>query len=192
MVPAGGVIRIAAPAGASNLFVNVVIEFVGLDPNDYIIVFSLPSGLIFTVQNTPDVEAASDDNDADATGETGIFSVDYDETETSVGAGYYDTEPTVSVMSLRISWRRSSITGCTASATPDSEPDEALRAIADAAPLDSPVLVVSHLPLVGRLTQELIGDDPGFSPGTFVEIVREGDGPARLLRRVGPRDLEGR
>ncbi len=75
---------------------------------------------------------------------------------------------------------------------PESEPDEALRAIADAAPLDSPVLVVSHLPLVGRLTQELIGDDPGFSPGTFVEIVREGSGAARLLRRVGPRDLEGR
>lgn len=75
---------------------------------------------------------------------------------------------------------------------PETEPDDALRAIADATPLDSPVLVVSHLPLVGRLTQELIGDDPGFSPGTFVEIVREGDGPARLLRRVGPRDLDGR
>lgn len=75
---------------------------------------------------------------------------------------------------------------------PESEPDEALRAIADAAPHDTPVLVVSHLPLVGRIAQELIGDDPGFSPGTFVEIVREGDGPARLLRRVGPRDLDGR
>lgn len=75
---------------------------------------------------------------------------------------------------------------------PESEPDDALRAIADAAPLDSPVLVVSHLPLVGRIAQELIGDDPTFSPGTFVEIVREGDGPARLLRRVGPRDLDGR
>lgn len=75
---------------------------------------------------------------------------------------------------------------------PESEPDEALRAIAEAAPLDSPVLVVSHLPLVGRISQELIGDDPGFSPGTFVEILREGEGPARLLRRVGPRDLDGR
>lgn len=73
--------------------------------------------------------------------------------------------------------------------TPDSEPDDALRAIEDAAPGARTVLVVSHLPLVGRLSKELIRDDPGFSPGTFVEIVREGDGPARLLRRVGPRDI---
>jgi phosphohistidine phosphatase len=72
---------------------------------------------------------------------------------------------------------------------PESEPDEALAAILDAVPLATPVLVVSHLPLVGRLAQELIGEDPGFSPGTFVEIVREGDGFARLLRRIGPKDL---
>jgi phosphohistidine phosphatase len=72
---------------------------------------------------------------------------------------------------------------------PEAEPDEALAAILKLAPLVTPVLVVSHLPLVGRLAQELIGEDPGFSPGTFVEIVREGDGDARLLRRIGPRDL---
>jgi len=72
---------------------------------------------------------------------------------------------------------------------PEAEPDEALAAILGAVPLATPVLVVSHLPLVGRLAQELIGEDPGFSPGTFVEIVREGDGDARLLRRIGPRDL---
>lgn len=72
---------------------------------------------------------------------------------------------------------------------PEAEPDDALRAILAAAPLATPVLVVSHLPLVGRLAQELMADDPGFSPGTFVEIVREGDGPGRLLRRIGPRDL---
>ena len=74
--------------------------------------------------------------------------------------------------------------------SPESDPDDALRAIADATPSDRTVLVVSHLPLVGRLSQELICDDPGFSPGTFVEIVREGDAPARLLRRVGPRDID--
>jgi phosphohistidine phosphatase len=73
--------------------------------------------------------------------------------------------------------------------TPESEPDEALRALADIAPLDTPVLVVSHLPLIGRIAQELIGDDPGFSPGTFVEIVRAAGGPAQLLRRVGPQDI---
>jgi phosphohistidine phosphatase len=72
---------------------------------------------------------------------------------------------------------------------PEAEPEDALAAILDLVPLATPVLVVSHLPLVGRLAQELIGEDPGFSPGTFVEIVREGEGDARLLRRIGPPDL---
>ncbi len=72
---------------------------------------------------------------------------------------------------------------------PEGEPDEALEAILGIVPLATPVLVVSHLPLVGRLAEELVGDDPGFSPGTFVEIVRELDGSARLLRRIGPRDV---
>ncbi len=74
---------------------------------------------------------------------------------------------------------------------PERDPDEALQAILDAAPLATPVLVVSHLPLVGRLAERLVGDDPGFSPGTFVEIVCEGDGPARLLRRIGPGEVPG-
>jgi phosphohistidine phosphatase len=73
---------------------------------------------------------------------------------------------------------------------PEAEPGDALAAILDRVPLASPVLVVSHLPLVGRLAQELVGEDPGFSPGTFVEIVRDGDRGARLLRRIGPRDLK--
>lgn len=72
---------------------------------------------------------------------------------------------------------------------PESEPAEALAAILAAAPTASPLLVVSHLPLVGRLSMELTGEDPGFSPGTFVEIVREGEGAARLLRKLGPRDI---
>ena len=74
---------------------------------------------------------------------------------------------------------------------PESEPDEALAAITAAAPLATPILVVTHLPLVGRLAQTLLGEDLSFSPGTLVEIVREGEGVARLIRRIGPRDLAG-
>jgi phosphohistidine phosphatase len=74
---------------------------------------------------------------------------------------------------------------------PEGDPDAALAAIGAAVPLASPLLVVAHLPLVGRLAQELVGEDPGFSPGTLVEIARNGDGTARLLRRIGPQDLAG-
>ena len=72
---------------------------------------------------------------------------------------------------------------------PEVEPEPALAAVLAAAPLASSILVVSHLPLIGRLAQELIGEDPGFSPGTLVEIVRDHDGVARLLRRIGASDL---
>lgn len=72
---------------------------------------------------------------------------------------------------------------------PEIEPRPALQAILRAVPFASPVLVVSHMPLLGGLAQELVGEDPGFSPGTLVEIAREGDGECRLLRRVGPSDL---
>jgi len=72
---------------------------------------------------------------------------------------------------------------------PDGEPGEALAAITAAAPLAPTVLVVTHIPLIGRLAQELVGEELAFSPGTFVEIAREGQGAARLLRRIGPRDL---
>lgn len=75
--------------------------------------------------------------------------------------------------------------------TPESEPSDALAAITAATSLETPVLVVAHLPLLGRLTHELVGDDPSFSPGTLVEIAREDDRPARLIRRIGPRDLTG-
>jgi phosphohistidine phosphatase len=74
---------------------------------------------------------------------------------------------------------------------PEGDPGAALAAIGAAAPLASPVLVVAHLPLVGRLAQELVGEDPGFSPGTLVEIARDGDGTARLVRRIGPQELAG-
>ncbi len=74
---------------------------------------------------------------------------------------------------------------------PEGEPGEALAAITAAAPLARTVLVVTHIPLIGRLAQELVGEELAFSPGTFVEIAREGQGVARLLRRIGPRDLAG-
>lgn len=74
---------------------------------------------------------------------------------------------------------------------PDVEPEDALEAVLAVAPMVSPVLIVSHLPLVARLVHGLIGEELSFSPGTFVEIVREGAAPARLLRRIGPRDLPG-
>ena len=74
---------------------------------------------------------------------------------------------------------------------PEGDPDEALDAVQSAGPVASPILVVSHLPLVGLLAEHLVGEDPGFPPGTFVEIAREGDGESRLLRRIAPRDLNG-
>jgi len=74
---------------------------------------------------------------------------------------------------------------------PEADAGEALAAITAAAPAATPVLVVTHLPLVARLANELVGEDVSFSPGTFVEIAREGAGGARLLRRIGPRDLSG-
>jgi len=73
---------------------------------------------------------------------------------------------------------------------PEGEPEDALAAILAAVPVATPVLVVTHLPLVGRLVQALTGDDESFSPGTFVEVARDGIGDARKLRRIGPRDLD--
>jgi len=72
---------------------------------------------------------------------------------------------------------------------PETDPEVALEAIVAAAPLAPRVLVVAHQPLLGLMVQDLLGLDPGFAPGTLVEIAREGDGVARLLRRIGPHDV---
>lgn len=72
---------------------------------------------------------------------------------------------------------------------PEAEPEDAIEAILAAAPLATPILVVTHLPLVGRLAQELLGEEIAFFPGTFVEIVRDGDGASRLLRRWNAHEL---
>lgn len=72
---------------------------------------------------------------------------------------------------------------------PDSEPVDALQAIDAAASGRTPILVVSHLPLVGRIAHELTGQEVPFTPATFVEIADEGNGEARLVRRLSPDEL---
>ncbi len=72
---------------------------------------------------------------------------------------------------------------------PEVEPDVALEAILSTAPLATPVLVVTHLPLVGRIAHVLLGEEIAFFPGTFVEIVRDGEGASRLLRRLNAHEL---
>jgi len=72
---------------------------------------------------------------------------------------------------------------------PDGEPLEALHAIDAAASGSASILVVTHLPLVARLTSELIGEDIEFTPATLVEIADQGDGQARLVRRLSPDQL---
>ena len=72
---------------------------------------------------------------------------------------------------------------------PDSEPLDALQAIDEAAPGSSLVLVVSHLPLVGRIAQELTGEEVAFTPATLAEITDQGDGAARLVRRLSAEEL---
>lgn len=72
---------------------------------------------------------------------------------------------------------------------PDSEPLDALEAIDAAALGSASILVVSHLPLVARIAHELIGGEITFTPATFAEIADEGDGTARLVRRLSPDEL---
>ena len=69
---------------------------------------------------------------------------------------------------------------------PDSEPVDALHAIDAAAHGSTSILVVSHLPLVARIAHELTGDEISFTPATFAEIADQGDGTARLVRRLSP------
>lgn len=70
--------------------------FLGLDPNDYILVFSLPNGMSFITANAGGAvgpEAASNDSDVILPlganrGRTAPFDVNFDETERAVTAGY--------------------------------------------------------------------------------------------------------
>ena len=72
---------------------------------------------------------------------------------------------------------------------PDSEPLDALQAIDAAAPGSRLVLVVSHLPLVGRIAHELTGEEITFTPATLAEIADQGDGTARLVRRLSAEEM---
>lgn len=72
--------------------------------------------------------------------------------------------------------------------TPEREPLDALRAVDEASLGATSILVVSHLPLVGRIVLELTNEELPFSPGTFVEL-EDVDGEARPLRRITPQDL---
>ncbi len=71
---------------------------------------------------------------------------------------------------------------------PDHDPARALAIVRDRLPAAGIGLFVSHLPLLGLLAQSLLDDDPGFQPGTLVEIELEA-GRARLVRRIGPADV---
>jgi phosphohistidine phosphatase len=72
--------------------------------------------------------------------------------------------------------------------SPESEPVDALRAIDEATPGATCVLVVTHLPLVGRIAHELTGEELPFSPATFVELEAT-DEAVRFVRRIAPQDL---
>jgi phosphohistidine phosphatase SixA len=74
--------------------------------------------------------------------------------------------------------------------TPDQEPERTLDALLWHKPPAGRVLVVAHMPLLGRLADLLTEEPVEFYPGTFVEVVfdaatRRGS----VVRRIGPDDL---
>ena len=74
--------------------------------------------------------------------------------------------------------------------TPDTDPGRALDGLLVIAPAAGRLLVVAHMPLLGRLAAELGCEPMDFYPGTFVEIeLAPGGRQGRLLRRIGPEDL---
>ena len=68
---------------------------------------------------------------------------------------------------------------------PEGDPLEALDALLDLLVERSPILVVTHLPIVGLLVQGLTGEQVAFAPGTFAELQVDGEAGARLLRTIG-------
>ncbi len=69
----------------------------GLDPLDYYLKFSIPAGFTPTLINvgdglpSTDLDSAAElgtDSDIDATGKTAVFQMDYNEAETTIGAGF--------------------------------------------------------------------------------------------------------
>lgn len=83
------------PITTTKTDVDGAFQFVGLDPNNYIVVFDLPTGLTFTNRGSGGVGASSADSDAVPTatatrarGQTEQFFIDYDQTYKAVSAGY--------------------------------------------------------------------------------------------------------
>lgn len=76
--------------------------------------------------------------------------------------------------------------------TPDHDPEQAMTALAEAGLPEGRVLVVAHLPLLGLISHQLTGEDPGFHPGKFVEIELAPDGASgHIVRQLGADDLMG-
>ena len=53
---------------------------------------------------------------------------------------------------------------------PFTDPDEVLSALTEAGVREGHVLLVGHLPLLGRLAERLAGDPMDFAPGSLVRI----------------------
>ncbi len=73
---------------------------------------------------------------------------------------------------------------------PDHDPERTLDALVGVLPPAGRVLVVAHMPLLGRLAVELTGEPIEFFPGTLAEVAL--DAPRRrgvLVRRIGPDEL---
>ena len=73
-------------------------QFVGLDPNNYNLVFSLPGSFTFTTPSAGTVGSSNTDSDATpitmngtAVGKTTVFHAGYDQTFSAVSAGYLGT-----------------------------------------------------------------------------------------------------
>jgi len=70
---------------------------------------------------------------------------------------------------------------------PDTEPAEALEALRAHGLPDGAVLVVTHLPLVGRLAGAIAGATLDFPPGAWAEYVLAPGGRTGTFRRwLGP------
>jgi phosphohistidine phosphatase len=76
--------------------------------------------------------------------------------------------------------------------TPDRDPDDALAALTAHGMREGRVLVVGHMPLLGRLALQLTGETVDFHPGTLAEIeLGSAGGDSVLTRRLGPEELAG-
>lgn len=104
-----------------------------------------------------------------------------------IASPYRRAQETANVLLGTLGW--SGPLETTHALTPESDPAEALDTILQAAPDAPRVLVVAHLPLLDSLLHALTDTMPGFSPGTFVELVLTSEDKGRIVRRIVARDL---